>query len=286
MLDDLNSRTGSAASLLLTVVGLYLRRVGGWMSTASLVRLTREAGSSDPLTRTAITRLKQRRVLVSETRDGAPGYGLQREAIEMFERGDRRIFAPRNMTVGDAWCLVSFSIPEEHRHVRHQLRRRLVGIGCGLVASALWICPDYLRHEVEEILVHLGVRSDATLFRTEDPSVAGSINEAIATWWDLGALDALHRQFIAAVSGLLPVEDGLDAADAFHRYVIGMDAWRNIPYLDPGLPFEFLPPDWPGRVSIQLFRTLSECTAESAWRHVADVVSGGSSEPRAAAVVP
>ncbi len=274
MLDDLNSRTGSASSLLLTVVGLYLRRVGGWMSTAALVRLTREAGTSDPLTRTAITRLKQRGVLVSEARDGVPGYGLQPAAVELFQRGDRRIFAPRNMAPSDPWCLVSFSIPEDHRNVRHQLRRRLVGIGCGLVASGLWISPDYLRDEVEDILVELGIRSHATIFRAEDPSAAGTIREAIATWWDLGALEALHRQFIAAVSGLLPVDDDIAPADAFRRYVIGMDAWRIIPYLDPGVPFEYLPGDWPGRVSIQLFRTLSEYAAEPAWRHVEEVIGG------------
>jgi phenylacetic acid degradation operon negative regulatory protein len=273
--DDFSSRPGSATSLVLTIVGLYLRRVGGWIPTAGLVRLADEAGSPGPLTRTAIARLKKRGILAASRRDGVAGYAVRQEAVRMLERGDRRIFAPRNMAADDPWCLISFSVPEDQRQVRHQLRRRLSWIGCGIVAPALWICPDFLSEEVEEILLDLGIRHAATLFRTELPRVDGPIEAAIAQWFDLPAIDALHRDFIKTMDGLLPAAPS--SANAFRAYVTGIDAWRVIPYLDPGLPLSLLPADWPGRESNALFARLSDRLAEPAWRHVQAVVL---SEPR------
>ena len=266
--DDFSSRPGSATSLVLTVVGLYLRRVGGWISTAGLVSLADEVGAPGPLTRTAIARLKKRGILAGTRRDGVAGYALRPEAVRMLERGDRRIFAPRNMPADGAWCLISFSLPEEQRQVRHQLRRRLSWIGCGTVAPALWICPDFLSDEVEEILHELGIRGSAVVFRTERPRVDGRIEDAIAQWWDLPAIDALHRDFIKIMDGLLRASP----SSAFRSYVIGIDAWRVIPYLDPGLPLALLPADWPGRESAALFTELSDRLARPAWQHVRSVV--------------
>ena len=39
VLDDMDSRPGSTTSLLRTVIGLYLRDAGGWMSSDRLIEL-------------------------------------------------------------------------------------------------------------------------------------------------------------------------------------------------------------------------------------------------------
>lgn len=270
---DFGSRSGSAVSVLLTIVGLYLRRAGGWMATAHLVELGNAAGSPEAPTRTAIARLKKRGVLAASTRSNTAGYMLEPGAEHMLRMGDRRIFAPRNMVLGEPWCLVSFSVPEGQRTVRHQLRRRLNWIGCGLVAPALWICPGFLSSEVEEILTDLGIRRFAILFRTELPNVSGPIEDAIAQWWDLPELALLHRRFIDSVTAF-PSTASPTLPESFRRYVLGIDAWREIPYLDPGLPLELLPGDWPARESAQLFSTITDQFADDAWRYVETVTSG------------
>ena len=68
------------------------------------------------------------------------------------------------MSVSDRWCLISYSIPESRRQLRHQLRRRLSWIGCGTVSAALWICPEYLISEVEDILTDLDLGESAVIF--------------------------------------------------------------------------------------------------------------------------
>jgi phenylacetic acid degradation operon negative regulatory protein len=178
----------------------------------------------------------------------------------MLERGDRRIFAMREMTEQDPWCLVSFSIPESARSVRHQLRRRLQWIGAGTVSPALWICPGHLRDEVLQILDELDARRWATLFETSAPVPSGSLAEAAAQWWDLEALHAEHLAF----------QESLDALPSapFAAYVHLIDGWRVLPYTDPGLPPSMLPADWPGRRSFDAFARLSAELAAPALAHV------------------
>ncbi|MGO4434256.1 PaaX family transcriptional regulator C-terminal domain-containing protein [Paenarthrobacter sp. RAF9] len=270
----MDSRPGSTTSLLRTVIGLYLRDAGGWMSAKDIVALMEALGTSGTVTRTALGRLRKKDVVLQENRDGLPGYTLTDGASTMLARGDRRIYNPRSMGDADLWCLISFSIPETEREKRHQLRRRLHWIGCGTVAAGLWICPDSLRGEVEEILADLDLRDMATVFVTETPLVGGSLRDAASNWWDLEAVAGLHKDFIrehgAAVSG-----HAVDvSAKAFATYVQCIDRWRIIPYLDPGLPAAFLPADWPGAEGAELFKRIVAAYAEPSAEFVGRCLAG------------
>lgn len=253
ILDDVDSREGSATSLLRTILGSYLRGMGGWASVAELVRLMDAVGISGPHARTAVLRIKNKGILVAETLGGQPGYRLHPDAVAMLERGDRRIFTFRQQHNGGQWCLVSFSLPESERAARHQLRKRLAWIGCGTVATGLWVCPAFLADEVEEILHDLGLRHWATIFITETPQPGGSLEEAVGQWWDLDAIAGLHHRFLNRFSTWGPVDD---PRSAFANYVTMLDQWRDIPYLDPGLQPAVLPADWPGFDSVALFDRL------------------------------
>lgn len=263
-LDDIDARPGSTASLLRTLVGLYLRPIGGWIATADLIALARDLGIPDAQTRTGITRLKQKGLLLAE-RSISVGYRLNPDAVAMLERGDRRIFDMREMTDADPWCLISFSIPESARRVRHQLRRRLQWIGAGAVSSALWICPGHLRDEVEQILDELDARGWVTLFSASAPAPGGTLADAAAAWWDLEALRSEHLAFQASLAEL--------PSDPFAAFVQLIDRWRVIPYLDPGLPPSMQPLDWPGRRSFSEFARLSSALSDAAWQRVQTVTA-------------
>lgn len=268
IVDDIDARPGSTPSLLRTFIGLYLRRLGGWISTADLVRLAGVLGIPPAPARTGVARLKQKGLLLAE-REGAIGYRLNPAAIPMLERGDRRIFEIRQMAADDPWCLLSFSIPESRRDLRHQLRRRLQWIGCGNVSPALWIAPGYLEDEVELILTEVGAREWATVFRTQTPQVAGPLAAAIAQWWDLDALRAEHDRFQASLAALPAAE-----AAPFAAYVRFIDEWRVLPYRDPGLPPSLLPADWPGQRTFAAHARLSAQLARPAWEFVRTAVHG------------
>lgn len=276
VLDDIDARPGSTASLLRTLVGLYLRPLDGWISAAALVSLAGDLGIAAAPARTGIARLKQKGLLLAERRH-AVGYRLNPDATTMLERGDRRIFEMRSMTDADSWCLISFSIPESARATRHQLRRRLQWIGAGVVSSALWICPGHLQGEVEQIVAELDARAWVTLFQASTPSTAIPLPDAAATWWDLEALRAEHLSFQASLETL--------PATPFAAYVRLIDSWRVLPYVDPGLPPSMLPADWPGGHSFAEFARLSSMLRDAAWHHVREVTAAApqsSPAPRAA----
>ena len=282
VLDDMDSRPGSTTSLLRTVIGLYLRDAGGWMSTKDIVTLMEALGTSGTVTRTALGRLRKKDVVLQESRQGLPGFTLTKGAATMLARGDRRIYNPRSMSESDPWCLISFSIPETEREKRHQLRRRLHWIGCGTVAAGLWICPDSLRLEVEEILADLGLRAMATIFVTETPLVGGTLQDAASKWWDLDAVAELHRDFISehgsgSVNGVgtgLPAGHQVEPSpEVFAAYVQCIDRWRIIPYLDPGLPSAFLPADWPGAEGTALFSRIVAAYSEPSGEFVRKTLS-------------
>ncbi|WP_327100781.1 regulator [Nocardia vinacea] len=252
VLDDFDARPGSATSLTRTVLGAYIRDLGGWIAVADFTELLAVLGIPAPSTRTAITRLKRKGVLHAESRSGRAGYALTDAALAMFARGDPRIFGFRQMTSGDAWRLLSYGIPETERAARHQLRRRLSAIGCGTVAAGLWIYPEYLAAEASAIVTALHLDDYVTSFRATDPAVPGSLRDAAAQWWDLDALAAAHRTFYQRHRNILDLDDTSDR-NAFVHFTLMLDEWRIIPYVDPGLPDEILPTDWPGPASVHLF---------------------------------
>ena len=254
--DDMVSRPGSAVSLLRTVVGLYLREAGGWMPTEALLALLGALGVPVPQARTALSRVKQRGLLDSAAHDGVAGLALAPGAAAMLARGDRRIHEPRSMAADGEWCLIVFSIPESMRDARHQLRKQLTWIGCGTVEAGVWICPDFLRGEVEDVVEGLGLSGHVVLFTARGlpagPVAAGQVGQ----WWELEGIARLHRGFIEGQSAVPPRSAG--PAESFAAYVGCIDAWRVIPYLDPGLPAELLPQDWPGPECVALFRRIRD----------------------------
>jgi phenylacetic acid degradation operon negative regulatory protein len=280
-LDDVDSRPGSTTSLLRTVIGLYLRDAGGWLPASALLRLLAALEVPSAVTRTALSRLKKKAVLEQEARDGVAGYRLTAAAESMLSRGDERIFAPQAMADGDPWCLVSFTVPEGEREKRHQLRRRLHWTGCGTVAPGLWIAPAFRRAEIDEVLAELGLRAQATLFITDTPLPGGDLRDAAAQWWDLDVVAALHRGFLAdfeelaahaAESGQSGSSARPSGADALAAYVRCIDSWRVIPYLDPGLPENCLPRDWPGHRSAEAFREVGRAFSGAAAAYVRECV--------------
>ena len=262
--DDIDARPGSVASRLRTLVGLYLRRLDGWVSSADLVHLMADLGVGDAQARTGIARLKSAGLLLPQRRESS-GYQLNPDAEAMLARGDRRIFASHPMTAQERWCLLSFSIPEARRSSRNQLRRQLQWLGCGTVAPALWIHRATAAPEIELTLGELDLRGHATLFTTDEPDTSGALCDAVARWWDFDAIRLEHEACLAAA--------GTFESDApFRRYVDGVDAWRVVPYADPGLPPALMPPGWIGELSAQVFAERRAQDEDAAWAHVQRVV--------------
>jgi phenylacetic acid degradation operon negative regulatory protein len=275
---DVTAWSARLRHLIVTIYGLYARSDGGWLSIAALIRLLADLGVDEPAVRSAISRLKRRGILLARRQDGSAGYQLSASALEILREGDARIFRRHRATLADGWLLAVFSVPEAERHRRHVLRSELARLGFGMVAPGVWIVPAHPQDATAEILSRLGLDSYADLFHADhlafgDPAVK------VRNWWDLDELERRYQAFLVGHEPALrrwsSASAGLDGGrEAFADYVRALTDWRRLPYADPGLPAELLPPDWIGLRAASVFFTLRSLLEEPARAYVRQVISG------------
>ncbi|HZG90780.1 MAG TPA: PaaX family transcriptional regulator C-terminal domain-containing protein [Pseudonocardia sp.] len=243
--------------LILTLYGLYAREEHNWLSVGSVVRLLGDLGVDSAGVRSSISRLKRRGVLHAMRSDGAAGYALSEQTLEVLREGDVRIFGRRRAELEDGLVLVVFSVPESERDKRHQLRAALSRMGFGTAAPGVWVAPGNLHDDVAGTLCRLGLASYVDLFRSHYAAF-GELRDKVGQWWDLPAVDAGYAEFLARYADARARWDA--AADgprtAFEVYVPLLTEWRRLPYLDPGLPADLLPQTWHGARAADLFTDL------------------------------
>ncbi|MGW7577180.1 PaaX family transcriptional regulator [Streptomyces sp. NPDC054765] len=270
-------------SLIVTFYGAYGRGAepaGGTAApvpVAALIRLLGALGVDPPSVRSAVSRLKRRGLLVpSRTATGAAAYGLSDAARQLLEDGDRRIFGRPAARLSDGWVLAVFSVPEEERHKRHLLRSRLARLGFGTAAPGVWIAPAQLYEETRHTLERLQLARYVDLF-TGDHAGFAPTADAVARWWDLDALAARHRAFLEEQEPVLQRwsrRRSVPPEAAYRDYLLALDAWRQLPYADPGLPSPLLPEDWPGGRAAEVFGRL-HAKLQAAGAHYAHEAANG-----------
>lgn len=144
------------------------------------------------------------------------------------------------------------SVPEDRRSVRYVLQNRLSWLGFGRLSPGTWISfrveaePD-----VAALLNDLDL-PDGILF-IATPGLAGDMTRMAHRAWDLEGLANRYKSFVKEYAETT-VYGGDDALVVYSRMVTD---WRAFPFLDPTLPREIAPADWPGREAIHLYRDLS-----------------------------
>lgn len=259
----------------MTVYGLYSREEGGWLPVAALVRLLTELGIDERAVRSSISRLKRRGLLRAERHGGTAGYALSDEALEILHEGDERIFHEQRAQLPDGWLLAVFSVPETERDKRHVLRTRLTRLGFGTAAPGVWLAPAHLREPTVAMLRRQHLTDYVELFHC-DHLAFGELPQKVRQWWDLDELRRLYEEFATTHGTALRRwrrRTRPAPADAFADYVRVLTDYRRLPYLDPGLPEELLPVDWPGIGAAELFFSLRQRLEAAARQHVRQAVS-------------
>ncbi len=272
--EDAPAGSATPRALIVSLFGLYARDLGGWLATATIVRLMADLGVDDQATRSAVFRLKRRGWLEAEKQGRTAGYRTSAEALEILAEGDHRIYGRSRAASGDGWLLVAFSVPEAEREKRHQLRATLTRLGLGTVGPGTWVAPGHVEEAVLAALDRAGLRGFTDVFRAEHLSDADP-RRTVRGWWDLESLEATYAEYLRRftdVATRCESAAGLDDDDAFREYVPALTAWRRLPYLDPGLPLESLPEDWIGLRAEVLFARFRALLAEPAARYVRQVV--------------
>jgi phenylacetic acid degradation operon negative regulatory protein len=232
----------------------YVLPRGGEVWLGSLIKAMATLGISEAAARSAILRMKKRGILESQRLGRRTFYWMANAGMRELNIGGFRFSLPPEKTWDDRWTIVIYSIPEEQRGLRDELRSSLKWWGFGSLAPGTWISTRVLLPEIESDLRELGVWEYVSVFRSEylgpeDPSAI-----VAKAFPELSTLETGYRDYIAKAKAVLQgleaglLDDEVCFATRMHNlweiYAVAKD--------DPILPPALLPEDWPRFEAVEL----------------------------------
>jgi phenylacetic acid degradation operon negative regulatory protein len=253
--------TDSARSVLFTVLGELVLPAGGEAWTSAFIDVFGRLGVEEKAARQALMRTAAGGWLSSERVGRRTVWRLTPAADRLLRDGTERIFG---FTAAAAdwdgrWTVVIARTPETERPARHMLRTRLRWAGFGNVMPGVWLSPRSDRGaEVRRILAEVSGSgpADGYLFTAEYQG-GSSLAAMVGNAWDLAELTREYDEFIGAFGGQVSEDPLVRVIDLVH-------AWRRFPWIDPGLPAQFLPAPWAGTAAHALFARLHAAWADEA----------------------
>lgn len=259
------TRPDSAKALLLVMLGEFAWPRGVPIWSALPLRALAELDIEENAARKALARTAESGFIVARREGRRVRWAVTDRGHQLLSAGFERTFGwpDRDMTWDGRWLLLSVTVPESQRNLRHHLQSRLAWAGLGSPISGQWLSPHPERApEVASIVDDLGLADQAhSLIGRLGP--LGDEDRLVHSAWDLDQLAAEYREFIALHA------EGAEATerDCFRARVELVQAWRRFPYVDPDLPRRFLPADWPGFEASTAFQARHQALAAPAMRH-------------------
>ncbi|WP_433200598.1 PaaX family transcriptional regulator [Dactylosporangium sp. CS-047395] len=268
--------------LAVTLMADYTLRTRAWLPSAAVVALLVESGVSEAGARTAISRLARRGVLQGR-RDGRRSfYRLAAAAAGQLSAGGQWIVASAAGAEpwDEWWTLIAFSLPQDERTRRRELRGRLRWLGYAPLYDGLWISPHALTDLAAGQLDAIAPGS-LTVFRARHIGFGAMARREPMQAWDVTAIAGQYDAFIEHWRPLLPriAAGRVGGAEAVRARTEVMDTYRRFAVLDPRLPIRLLPSGWPRPAAGDLFATVYDGLALAAEEHVRAVATRHGDEP-------
>lgn len=258
----------------MTLLGDYWLGQTQHLPSAVLVDLLAEFDITKPSARIALNRLTKRGLLVTSKRGRNTYYGPSPHAASLVRETLKRIvtFGAREPRDWDGtWTIVAFSVPETQRQLRHSIRTGLRWMGFAALYDGLWCSPWNEDEAAVVMLSELGVHS-ATVMRAQ---IDERSSVHALSCWELEAVLHRYREFERVFTPMLDdVRRGaLTASDALVARTRVMDAWRTFLGVEPDLPAQLLPADWPRPQMRALFLELYDGLAPVAKARCQQIVA-------------
>lgn len=271
----------AARSTLLTILGEYVLPTGHDVWQETLINALGTLDYKAQAARQALARSVNAGWLAAERHGRRSRVGLTPATAEMLTTGAARIYAFGEPREWDGhWLLVTLRVPEHRREIRHRFRTQLAWAGFGALGGGVWISPHVDRESELQGMAADGAVAEMVSFRAELGAV-GDPERLIGEAWDLEAVSAAYRGFIAGFGRLRP-----GTPDAvFRAQTLLVHEWRKFPFLDPDLPEGMLPSGWPRSRAHEVFQERHALWHEGAqdfFRSLEDVGRPAAAKQRAA----
>ncbi|WP_296942164.1 phenylacetic acid degradation operon negative regulatory protein PaaX [uncultured Massilia sp.] len=273
----LTSDPPRSKSLVMTIFGDAIAPHGARLWLGSLIELVQPMGATDRLVRTSVFRLAQEGWLVASREGRRSSYALEAQARPRFERANRRIYAPPGLDWDGRWTLLLAPNGSIDAALRAQVRKELEWEGFAMPAPGLLAHPAADPAGVAEVLERVGATGKVFVVRAAELDGVGArpLGELVGEGWDLSAVMAAYRRFLADFTPLLALLESGAAVDppaAFAMRSLLIHAYRRVQLHDPMLPLALLPRPWPGSEAYALARAIYHLVWERAEAHLMAVL--------------
>jgi len=267
-------------SMIFTIYGDYIRHYGNQIWIGSLIRLLKEFGHNDQAVRAAISRMSKQGWVHAEKKGNKSYYSLTERGVKRIEEAAKRIFKLRPEKWDGKWRMLVYTIPEEKRNLRDELRKELVWSGFGTVSNSCWISPNNLEKQLYDLIekYDIGPYVDFFIAEYDGPHKNTMLVEKC---WDIDAINKKYEEFISQYSLKYVVDKNkihrgeMSDAECFVERTKLVHEYRKFLFVDPGLPEELLPGKWMGGHAAALFSEYYKELAKPASRFFEEVFKDG-----------
>ncbi len=263
--------------LLVTLLGDYWHDRTTPLPSAAIVELLGEFGFTAASARSTLSRLARRGILELVREGRTTSYRVKREFLDAGAWRAGRIlrFGAEPAQKWDGSCvIVTFSMPDEDRRHRDSLRPQLRSRGFAPLQGGAWISVRAQVHDVREALSEAALPGVAVFAATLAFPLGAEERRALVDW-PLERVGALYAEFAdryaAAVDDLR--RGMVSPAAALRMRTELMDEWRTFVRMDPDLPADFLPDDFPRARARAVFETLYDGLAPLAVARYRQIVA-------------
>jgi phenylacetic acid degradation operon negative regulatory protein len=267
-------------SMIFTLYGDYIRNYGNKIWIGSLIRLLNEFGHNDQAVRAAISRMNKQGWVQAEKQGNKSYYSLTERGADRMEEAAKRIYKLKPEQWDGKWRILMYTIPEEIRNLRDELRKELVWSGFGALSNSCWISPNSLEKQVYALIDKYGIEDYVDFFVAEYDGPRKN-QQIIKKSWNLSEINEKYEAFISHYSQKYSIDKNkisrgeMTDAQCFVERTKLVHEYRKFLFVDPGLPEELLPDKWLGGHAASLFGEYYKELAEPAAQFFESVFEDG-----------
>lgn len=272
-------------SMIFTLYGDYISHYGSKIWIGSLISLLSEFGHNDQSVRAAISRMNKQGWVQSEKVGNKSYYSLTQRGQNRIDEAGKRIFKLMPENWDGKWRILMYNIPEDIRHVRDELRKELVWSGFGSMSNSMWISPNDLQSQVNNLIEKYDIENYVDFFIAEYKGPHQNL-QLVEKSWNLQEINDKYQQFITQYSEKYiidknKIQKGAKSdAECFVERTKLVHEYRKFLFVDPGLPEELLPEKWLGGHAASLFSVYYKELAKPASRFFETVFIAGNEMKR------
>jgi len=259
-------------------LSLFWRTRDKEVGIGSIVKLLGNFSISEPSVRITVSRMCKEGLLKSRRKGLKSYYSLTDYGLRIASKRADRLFRDNKSAWNGTWSIVVYSIPEKGRPARNKLRAMLKSYGYVPLSDSTWISPTDSFSEIEDFVNDLKINDYVQIYDAKHRGFTDP-KKLIERNWDLKNINAHYKKFIKKFQPMLDdykngIQNGIlpesskcfvDASNLVRKY-------RDLPFMDPGLPVEIIGKDWLRSRADELFLEYYSLLSQGAMEYAKSVM--------------